>query len=109
MLEFAASRPVPTVVVAPAVVLRYFPRDKFDYRALASWVCVALDGPPPGVRGGEDAKGAVPTFESAGSERPIATRPPNPTRDGRGRESSSSDSRAGSGAAAEDAKYILLE
>ena len=51
LLEFAASRPASnqTVVVVPDIVKNYFPPDAFDYRPLASWVCIALDGPPPGV------------------------------------------------------------
>ena len=51
ILEIAASRPDAnlTVVVVPDIIKEYFPPDLFDYQPLSSWVCVALDGPPPGV------------------------------------------------------------
>ena len=51
LLEFAASHPAPnvTVVVVPEVVKKFIPPHLFDWGALASWVCIAQDGPPPGT------------------------------------------------------------
>ena len=51
LLEFAASHPAPnvTVVVVPEVIKKSFPPHLFDWGPLASWVCIAQDGPPPGT------------------------------------------------------------
>jgi len=46
LLEIAATRPEPTLVVIPDSTRQLVPPEQFDYSFLKSWVCVTFKAPP---------------------------------------------------------------